>query len=77
MVKIFSSLCFSKNNLNINTVKNYYGENNKARFVDSRRINIGHFEEYIISETSLLLVSKELATIDKTDLPVSTEYNSF
>ena len=70
------SLLFDKYFKHIKTIKNYYKGNYEARFGDNRRNNIKELEEYIDRKVARIPVSKQLALIDKSDLLVSSDYNS-
>ena len=48
----------------------------ESRFNDYRRINIEKLEEYVDRKIARIPVSKELAVIEKSDLFVSSDYNS-
>ena len=70
------SVLFDKFFKHINTIKNYYKGKYEARFGDYRRINIKKLEENIDRKVARIPVSKQLAVIDKSDLLVSSGYNS-
>ena len=70
------SVLFDKNFKHIKTTKNYYKEKYEARFTDYRRNNIAKLEEYFDGEIAIIPVSKELAMINKSNLLVSSDYNS-
>ena len=70
------SVLFDKYFKHINTIKNYYKEKYESRFGDYRRVNIKNLEEYVDRKVARIPVSKELAVIDKSDLLVSSDYNS-
>ena len=60
----------------IDKVKKHYTEKYENRFNDYRRINKQDFENHIKKKLSSLPISKELKAIDKSDLHVSSDYNS-
>ena len=60
----------------IDKVKRYYTKKYENKFDDNRKINKQHFENYIKKNLSSLPISKELNKIDKSDLLVSSYYNS-
>ena len=70
------STIFENQFQHIDTLKNYYKEKHEAIFSVFRRFNISKFGEHIDKKISGLRVSKELAMKDKTDLLVSSDYNS-
>ena len=70
------SVLFDKYFKHINTIKNYYKEKYESRFGDYRRVNIKKLEEYVDRKVARIPVSKQLAVIDKSDLLVSSDYNS-
>ena len=76
-INYINSVIFEKYFKDINTVENYYKEKYEARVNDNKQNNVGKIEGDINSKISSLPVSKELATIDRTDLLVSSNYNSF
>ena len=57
-------------------VKKHYTQNYENKFVDYRKINKDHFDNYIKKKLSSLPISKELNKIDKSDLLASSDYNS-
>ena len=60
----------------IKTIKNYYQEKYKARFSDYRRIDVRIFGFSIDRNVATITVSKQIAVIYKSDLLVSSDYNS-
>ena len=60
----------------LDKVKKHYTKKYENKFDDYRKINKQHFENYIKKKLSSLMTSKELKTIDKSDLLVSSDYNS-
>ena len=60
----------------IDKVKKHYTKKYENKFNDYRRINKQDFENYIKKKLSSLPISKELKAIDKSDLLVSSDYNS-
>ena len=60
----------------IDRVEKYYTKKYENKFDDYRKINKQHFENYIEKKLSSLPISKELNKIDKSDLLVSSDYNS-
>ena len=59
-----------------NAVEKYYEKKCESKFSDYRWINIYKSEKYVNIKTSSLPASKKLANLDKTDLRVSSDYNS-
>ena len=57
----------------INTIKNYYKEKNEPTFSDYRQNNVRKSEEFIERKIARLLVSKQLALINISDLLVSSD----
>ena len=70
------SVLFDKYFKHINTIEIYYKEKYEARFGDYRRINIRKLEEYVDRKVARIPVSRQLAVINKSDLLVSSDYNS-
>ena len=60
----------------IDKVKKHYTKKYENKFDDYRKINKQQFENYIKKKLSSLPISKELKAIDKSDLLVSSDYNS-
>ena len=60
----------------IDKVKKHYTKKYENNFDDYRKINKQHFENYIKKKLSSLPISKELNKMDKSDLLVSSDYNS-
>ena len=60
----------------IDKFKKQHTKKNENRFNDYRKINKQHFENYINEKLSSLPISKELNKIAKSDLLVSSNYNS-
>ena len=60
----------------IDKVKKHYTKKYENKFNDYRRINKQDFENYIKIKLSSLPISKELKAIDKSDLLLSSDYNS-
>ena len=60
----------------IEKVKKHYTKKYKIKFDDYRKKNKQHFENYIKKKLSSLPISEELNKIDKSDLLVSSDYNS-
>ena len=60
----------------IDKVKKHYAKKYENKFDDYRKINKQHFENYIKKKLSSLPISKELNAVDKSDLLVSSDYNS-
>ena len=58
-------------------VKKHYTNKYENKFDDYRKIIKQHFENYIKKKLSSLPISSELNNIDKSDLLVSSDYNSF
>ena len=57
-------------------MKKHYTQKYENKFDDYRKINKNHFDNYIKKKLSSLPISKELNKIDKSDLLVSSDYNS-
>ena len=57
-------------------VKNHYTKKYENKFDDYRKINTKHLENYIKKKLANLPISKELNNVDKSDLLVSSDYNS-
>ena len=60
----------------INKVRKHYTKKYENKFDDYRKISKEHFDNYIKKKLSSLPISKELKAIDKSDLLVSSDYNS-
>ena len=60
----------------LDKVEKHYTKKYENKFDDYRKINKQHFENYIKKKLSSLPISKELKAIDKSDLLVSSDYNS-
>ena len=56
--------------------KKHYTQKYENKFDDYRKINKDHFDNYIKKKLSSLPISKELNKNDKSDLLVSSDYNS-
>ena len=70
------SVLFDKYFEHINTIENYYKEKDEARFTEYRQINTRKVEEHIERKIARIPISKQIALIDKSDLFVSSDYNS-
>ena len=70
------SVLFDKYLEHVKTIKNYYKENYGASFTDCRRIDKRNLGKKIGRKIALGPESKQLALIDKSDLLVSSDYNS-
>ena len=60
----------------INKVKKHYTKKYENKIDDYRKVNKGHLENYIRKKLSSQPISKELNKIDKSDLLISSDYNS-
>ena len=79
MIKIYkinNSLLFDKFFRHISTKKNYYKEKYEARFSEYKIIIVRILEECIDIKVARISVSKKLTMIDKSGLPVSSDFIS-